>query len=331
MSVLKIDMTYQCTAECEHCRFRCTTQPQSVIEHDLAVGCIRELKELNDLRLVVILGGEPGLHPDRLLALVSAVRGMGLAARVETNAFWAVNDDAARLFLEPLYAMDTQIAISIDAFHAPFVPLERMVRVLQVSDEMGGDCWVDTSYVDKENQGCEEDRLTNRLIAETEQALGHSLESHYKGRIFYVGRSVDRLAGLVKQDRGIPRERCDKAPWWMDNSLETLELLNLDPDGYLSKGCGIAIGNVRRQPIRQMIESYDARKHPLFSVLLERGPIGLAEEAAEYGFRLQDNYADRCHLCQEAREFLRHKYPEYLAPAQHYRQGFHAAITNNAD
>jgi hypothetical protein len=30
-------------------------------------------------------------------------------------------------------------------------------------------------------------------------------------------------------------------------------------------------------------------------------------------------YAGKCHLCQEARQALLPKYPEYLVPEQHYR------------
>jgi ACS family glucarate transporter-like MFS transporter len=43
----------------------------------------------------------------------------------------------------------------------------------------------------------------------------------------------------------VPDERCRTVSWWYNGDLDTLELLTLDPDGYLSKGCGIAIGNVK--------------------------------------------------------------------------------------
>ena len=47
--------------------------------------------------------------------------------------------------------------------------------------------------------------------------------------------------------------------------------------------------------------------------------FGLAREAQAYGYVLKTDYADKCHLCQEAREYLRGKYPDYLVPEQHYR------------
>jgi hypothetical protein len=99
-----------------------------------------------------------------------------------------------------------------------------------------------------------------------------------------------------------------------------LELLELDPDGYLSKGCGIAIANIRQTPVGTVLAAYDAARHPIFSTLLESGPLGLAREAEAFGYVLKTDYADKCHLCQEARQVLLSKYPAYLVPEQHYRK-----------
>jgi hypothetical protein len=50
------------------------------------------------------------------------------------------------------------------------------------------------------------------------------------------------------------------------------------------------------------------------------GPLGLAREAQAFGYVLKADYADKCHLCQEARQVLLSKYPAYLVPEQHYRK-----------
>ncbi len=52
MSVLKVHLTYGCTAQCDHCRFRCTRQPGPAIEYGLMMECVAALKELNHLDLV---------------------------------------------------------------------------------------------------------------------------------------------------------------------------------------------------------------------------------------------------------------------------------------
>ena len=129
------------------------------------------------------------------------------------------------------------------------------------------------------------------------------------------------MAKKVADGRGVPKDICDNAPWWLDGEFETLKLLILDPDGYLSKGCGIAIGNIKDESVQSVLKSFDAKKHPIFSTLIKAGPVGLAKEAATLGYVMKKDYADKCHLCQEVREFLRekNKYSEYLAPEQHYQ------------
>jgi hypothetical protein len=69
-----------------------------------------------------------------------------------------------------------------------------------------------------------------------------------------------------------------------------------------------------------VLAAYDAAQHPIFSTLLTSGPLGLAREAQALGYVLKADYADKCHLCQEARQVLRPKYPQYLVPEQHYTQ-----------
>jgi serine phosphatase RsbU (regulator of sigma subunit)/DNA-binding LacI/PurR family transcriptional regulator len=108
MSVLKINMTYQCTAECDHCRFRCTTKPAPVIDFDTAMRCVTELKQLNNLNLVVLLGGEPGLFPELTYNIATAIHELNIAVRVETNAFWAVSDEEACAFKEDMDMSDTR-------------------------------------------------------------------------------------------------------------------------------------------------------------------------------------------------------------------------------
>ena len=119
--------------------------------------------------------------------------------------------------------------------------------------------------------------------------------------------------------RGVPRDVCDTAPWWDNGSFRTLELLILDSEGYLSKGCGVALGNIKHAPVLDIIRSYDADQHPIFSTLIKSGPFGLATMAAKFGYTIKDDYADKCHLCQEAREALEDVYPEYITPWNGFR------------
>jgi len=313
MSVLKIHLTYQCSAACDHCRFRCTPSPGEAVDYDLATGCIRTLKRINGLDYVVLLGGEPGLFPQLTWRLASASRQLGIGVRVETNGSWAVSEKAAREFLAPLYRDQVHVCFSLDALHERFIPPASVQQAIRVSDEMGGSYSFEVAYLNRKDRSHLLDVRTDEMVRQVEAGVGHPLKT-YRGGILFNGRATERLAGAVSTGRGVPHEVCDAVPWWPKGFLRTLDLIILDPQGNLSKGCGIYFGNVRRESLEAIVASYDAGKHPIFSVLLTEGPLGLARQAEQLGYRIKQDYADRCHPCQEARDVLRGKYPAYLGP-----------------
>jgi len=321
VSVLKIHMTYQCSAECEHCRFKCIRKPSAVIDYDLAMKCIKVLKERNELELVVLMGGEPGLFPDLTHKLAHDINTLNLAVRVETNAFWAKTKESARQFLQPLYAENATVMFSLDCWHEKFIPSDWIENAIRVSDELAGDCNLEIAYLEGPGADNEKDRRTDELLKDMEKRLGRSPCTQVcQGSIFFNGRAAYNIAPLVSAGRGVPNEICNKAPWWLDGDFDTFDLLILDPGGYLSKGCGIAIGNIKDDSVEAVLQSFDVKKHPIFSTLIDSGPAGLAKEAMESGYVMKQDYADKCHLCQDVRDFLhkKGKYPQYLAPKEHY-------------
>lgn len=319
MTTLKVHLTYHCSAQCDHCRFRCTRQPGPAVEFDPLMNCVRALKEMNNLDTVVLMGGEPGLVPDLTHRLAAAISALDIAVRVETNASWAVDDQKAQRFLEPLYRVGASVMFSLDTWHAPYVPPERVTRAALVSEAIGGKYCLESAYLDYPDCAHLRDQHTNQLLSDLERELGKT-PVIYRGTILYNGRAAERLAGLVSSGRGIPTETCDQVPWWYHGELDTLDLIELDPDGFLSKGCGIAFANFYQTPIPEILVNFDASRHPIFSTLLQSGPFGLAREAQANGYVLKTDYADKCHLCQEAREYLRPKYPQFIVPEQHYRR-----------
>jgi organic radical activating enzyme len=344
MSVLKIHTTYRCTSTCAHCHLRAgRDRPDRTISYDWTMSTIQDLKRLNNLELVVFLGGEPGLYPELLHRLAASIHDLGVGLRIETNASWAVDRAAAMKFLEPLVAVNTQVMFSIDSFHEPFVDPARVVEAIAVVAELGGAWNIEIPYLDFATQDNPHDRRTIQLRDEAVKSIEHktglvlnteivsfeegafsvrlfSQPNAYlvEGKVYFKGRGAHTLAPLVAQGRGVPAEVCDTVPWWGNGSQSTTELLALDPDGYISKECGIVFGNVEQQSMADILNGFDASQHPILSTLIHEGPLGLARQAMELGYEMKADYADKCHLCQEAREVLRVKYPQYLAPEQQY-------------
>jgi hypothetical protein len=317
MSTLKVHLTYGCSSACSHCRFHCRRETGEAIDPELVMETARVLKARNHLSLVVLMGGEPGLVPGVTHALCAGLSAMGLQLRVETNASWAVSDAAAAAFLRPLAAAGASVSYSVDAWHAPFIPLDRVIRAIRAYRSLGGQCSLESAYLKYPECGHEKDRETKALLRRIDEAFPEKVQG-YEGTMLFNGRAARDLAPIVSRGRGIPRETCTAVPWWSDSGIEGLNLLEMDPSGFLSKGCGIAIGNVKDDGVQKVLDGHDPRRHPIFSVLLGEGPLGLARMAEKMGYVIREDYADRCHLCQEAREVLRPAFPRELTPIQHY-------------
>jgi hypothetical protein len=90
---------------------------------------------------------------------------------------------------------------------------------------------------------------------------------------------------------------------------------------YIPSFCGgISLGSWHNLP--DLREAYSREDYPpLIRILIEDGPYGLSQEAAQrYAYHpLEEGYAGKCHLCTHVRQHLfRHaRFPE-LQPAQFY-------------
>ncbi|MEI7833175.1 MAG: radical SAM protein [bacterium] len=315
MSTLKIITTYQCTAQCDHCRFGCRTLPAPFIDEEMTLACIGTLLAENSLDYVVFLGGEPLVAPERLFRLVQATSAMGLGTRVETNGFWATDEHRATTLLAPYAALGTHLMLSLDAFHAPYVPVERVAIAMRAADALQMGWSVETAFESKARNSAR-DQETLALIAQAEKMLGKGIPQHFTGTVFCIGRAARTLAPALAPGRGIPQERCTAVPWWYPAEIADGKLWYLDADGYLSKGCGIVIGNIRHESTHDLMARFDAHAHPIFQILLEQGPRGLADLAIQHGYHLKSDYADRCQLCHEARAVLQGVYPEFLVDGE---------------
>jgi len=67
--------------------------------------------------------------------------------------------------------------------------------------------------------------------------------------------------------------------------------------------------------LRELLNSYEAGRHPICGPLKRGGPVALAEEL---GLEPDDEYVDACHLCYMLRCGLLERFPEQLAPRQVY-------------
>ena len=317
MRTLKINLFNKCTAECPHCRFNCRINQDIQPDYDTPYIVASQLKENFGLDMAVVLGGEPSIFPGQTQELLLNLHKLGLSTRLETNACWASSLESALGFMEPIKPSGASIMLSVDAFHSQYIPYMNNVNAIKACIMLDIPFILEIPYLNIDKKNHPVDLETLDIEAKVKSYFETEINT-YKGNVIFTGRAADTFGDEFAAGRGIPGETCTKVPWWMDSDIASTELLYLEDGGWITKGCGIAIGNIKNQDIPDMIGNYDALRNPVFSILLKTGPIGLAKEAEKYGYKIKSDYADKCHLCHEARQVLKNIYLDILQPNDHY-------------
>jgi hypothetical protein len=134
-----------------------------------------------------------------------------------------------------------------------------------------------------------------------------------------VGRAADELSHLLPTQR-VAADRCP-LPDYLGGDLRTPTGVEIHPGGWVNLCAGLALGHVRERPLDHILADYDPDAHPIIRVLVREGPVGLLRLAQRHGYTPAEGYVDGCHMCYEARRFLRPYYAAHLAPAHPYVPG----------
>lgn len=269
------------------------------------------------LEWVLLFGGEPFLCYDLLRASI------GLAAPlapvfVFTNGYWATDPSTARQRLAGLQEVGLDyILFSVDAFHQPRIPLERIAVGIDAARELG------YQTIEIDNRCLEEPEADNPFNWRTRNLMARLAElcdltdvSVTQGPSRMVGRAADQLSSyLVTQ--AMPPSECP-LPDYLGGDLRAPSGVEIHPGGWVNLCAGLALGNARQRRLDEILASYDPDAHPIIGVLVREGPSGLLRLAQSHGHSPTGGYADGCHLCYEMRRFLRPYYPDHLAPTHPY-------------
>jgi hypothetical protein len=135
-----------------------------------------------------------------------------------------------------------------------------------------------------------------------------------------LGRAAAELSSLV-----ISRNYEDFADVGCSRSLIGSRHVHIDGAGHVFPGTcvGIVVGNLQTGAYGSIVEMwrhFDYREHPIISVLVEKGPVGLLGVSKALGYKERSGYASGCHLCYEIRRFLYGTgcYGAYLGPGVCY-------------
>jgi len=305
---------YKCTAACRHCLYACSPdRTGGYISEDTGKQVAKLLRSAG-CRSMHIGGGEPFMDFEGLVDLVRNLSDGGVNVEyIETNASWVTDEKQCELKLRELYkaGADT-LCISLDPFHAEYVPIDRPLTLAKICRSIGFGyfLWQERfmpmmSRLDKSKKHSRaemEELISPKYISETARSYG----------INYGGRAVNIEAEYVanKQVKDIIKTGSCR-------SLVSGGHFHVDMYGrYVPPGCtGIII------PLDEAINGIPDGKYPVFEALLSGGTEKLLEYAIANGFTENpDGYPSGCALCINIRHWLSINAPSPELDPEHYSE-----------
>lgn len=289
--------TYLCPAACAHCLY--SSGPGiggGCMEPAAADGIARTLKNMG-VRAAHIGGGEPFINLDSLRCTIEAMRAHGIHIDyIETNAFWCKDEGSARSLIRDLGA---PIMVSVDPFHAEFVPIGRPLKLIRLLSQMNWDFFVwQERYISRLAPLNPEKRATQ---AELRAILG---ENYLMDAAREYGLSANGRALTILR-KNLPLRPA--AAFLKGKPCKILDGRHCHIDHYgnfVPPGCpGIAIelGDLAGGAL-------DPAKYPVATRLAEGGLAALYEYARAHGFAPAE-YVSGCDLCYAIREYLERTSP----------------------
>ena len=126
LSKIEFVVTYACTGKCKHCsegeHSGCTER----IDPQIAADAVRKVASNYDIKTVMAFGGEPLLHVDAVLAIMSAAKEMNITKRqIITNGYFSNDlDEICRVAQRLADCGVNDLLLSVDSFHQETIPLD---------------------------------------------------------------------------------------------------------------------------------------------------------------------------------------------------------------
>lgn len=295
-----IIVNYVCSSACGHCLYRSSPKrDKSYASVDTMRPCLQKVRSLG-CRSMHIGGGEPLLHPDRLVSIIDCAQACGVAIDyIETNGSWHRDDASTRQTLKTLmqHGADT-LMVSVDPFHNGFIPFAKVRAVIEAAQRVGMRLFAWKMEFAPDITRMDESRP--HKLGEYAKLFGEEYIAELPGRygLHMNGRALDtfrethagRSAQQVLQKTNAP---CSEM--WQTSHF------HIDLYGnYVFTSCvGMAVA------CEDLGAKLDPAKYPHLQMLTGGGVGALYEHAVrKHGFVAREKYVNKCDLCQHVRKHL---------------------------
>lgn len=297
---LDLLLTYKCNLQCDHCFVFGNPDAKGVMKLTDINDILNQADRTGNIEWIYIEGGEPVLYYPILLHALRESRKHGFKTGFITNSYWATSIEDAKEWLRPIAEIGIQDAVvSDDLFHYAKDEENLAKHAFQACKQLG----IPTSNIRIEDpkQYMKQKEWKGKPVTE--------------GAVLFKGRPAEKLV------QGLPRKPWKTFNKCLDEDFANQKRVHIDPFGYVHVCQGIAIGNMKNEPLHELFKRFNPYEHPICGPILKGGP---AELVRTYHVQHEKSYVDECHLCYLTRLKLRKMFPEILTPDQMYGNDAHA-------
>ena len=296
LSEIHFLLTYKCNFECDHCFLYCSPESQGTFTIAQVDQVLEEALKIGSVEWIYFEGGEPLLYYPLLVESIRRAKQKGFKVGIVTNAYGALAEEDAELWLKPLIEAGLSVlSVSDDTFHYdegdPTPPSIARAAASKLGLESFPIC-IDPPEVIE--------------ASTTDDTKGQSVIG---GGARFRGRAADKLT------EGLPLRPWRELRECPDEDLLEPSRVHVDSYGNIHICQGINIGNFWEKPLSEIMASYHPDSHPICGPLHHDGPAGLI---GALNLKPEPGYVDECHACFVSRREILDRYPEYLTPRQVY-------------
>ncbi len=323
-----IILSYKCSSQCKHCiyfsspRFNADWMSIEEAEKILTVlsGNIHGSRFGNDVigvnSGIHFTGGEPFINFNLLLEVTKIAHKLHIPSIfVETNCFWAKDDDSVREKFKALKnAGLLGILISVNPFLVDQIPFERTERAVRIGRKFFGVnviVYQQFFYEQFEELGLKGTLPIKDYLKSYSGYLSY-VELLPMGRVCYALESLFLKNPAKKFFGSSCRDEITR-----DWHVHLDNYHNYVP-GFCS---GISLGDSR--DMESIFKGMDLRDRPILRALVTDIKNLYDFGIGEFGYKeKEDGYISKCHLCFDIRKFIAKKTGEFaeLRPKELYTQ-----------
>jgi hypothetical protein len=288
-------LSYQCTNECDHCFVWGSPEAKGTMTLAQIREVLHQAKDMDTVKMIYFEGGEPFLFYPIMLEGLREAAALGFERGIVTNCYWGTCVEDAVQWLRPIAEVGIQdLSLSSDLFHGEAMMTEAARNCVEAAHHLG---------------------LPEGIIAVEAPAGCVAYEQADKGEPITGGTVRFRGRAVAKLTEGVPRRPWTEFTECPDEDFADPGRVHVDAFGHVHLCQGLLMGNLWQQPLKDMVTSYDPKVHPIIGPLIAGGPAALV---VQYNLPHEPAYIDACHLCYVARDQLRGRFPEFLAPGVVY-------------